>query len=105
MTTSWGSSGVPIQKTPEKYDNFAKLDPTPHTLFFAIFSIFGLTFLTFLTPERRPPIHIVVPLIYPFFTTHKLRNLGGGVSLFGPPPVFFGPPFCVATETGLEALR
>ena len=34
---SSGSSGVPFKKTPEKYHNFAKLDPTPHTLFFAFF--------------------------------------------------------------------
>ena len=55
MTMSWGSSGVPIQKTPEKYDNFAKLDPTPHTLFFAIFSIFGLTFSHFSHSRAKAP--------------------------------------------------
>ena len=34
----------------------------------------------------------LVPLIYPFFTTHKLRNLGGGLA-FWPPPSFFWSPF------------
>ena len=41
----------------------------------------------------------------PLFHYAQTTQSGGGVSLFGPPPVFFGPPFCVATETGLEALR
>ena len=36
----------------------------------------------------------LVPLIYPFFTTHKLRNLGGG-SRFLVPPQFFLVPLSV----------
>ena len=51
----------------------------------------------FLNPVGAPDL--------PLFHYAQTTQSGGGVSLFGPPPVFFGPPFCVATETGLEALR